>query len=381
MDNKITSSAQELIELARRKTAESRRELIGNITDLFLAEAVRLSDRERSLMTGILRNLIATVEMEVREELAACLKKQSGAPAGLIVALADDDVEIARPILLQGPVLRDVDLIRAIKMRGREHWLAITVRPSLAAGVGDTMIATGDDDVIEGLLRDDDAELARHAREYLVAEAERLDRFQKPLLVRADLPPDLAARLCWWVSAALRRHIARDFAIDATLLDDLVEQATLTVIVRDPASSIEDAARRLIEKLSTIAAIEPAVLIRLVRTGRIPAFIAGLAHHCEIPLALARRVTLEVDGESLAIFCRAAAISRDDLAGLYPLLQNAKEGGGQLPAAQLDSILAFYDGLTDSDARAAVTYWRRDPAFVAAIEEVATRADATPAIE
>ena len=68
MDTRIPRSLRDFIELARRKTAESRSELFGNIADLFLNDEVRLSDRERALMTGILRSLIAAVESGLLSE-------------------------------------------------------------------------------------------------------------------------------------------------------------------------------------------------------------------------------------------------------------------------------------------------------------------------
>lgn len=383
MDRKIPRSAHDFIELARRKTAESRKELFGNIADLFLDDRARLSDRERSLMTGILRSLIAEVEKEVRQELSIRLTEREDAPPELLVALADDEIEIARPILMRSQVLRDPDLIEIVKHRGREHWLAISMRPALTAEASDATAAAGEEDVVEALLRNPDAELTQLAMDYLVAEAERIDRLKMPLLTRPDLPPELAIRIYWWVSAALRQHILTEFALDQTMVDDFVEATTQDVSGRQVASrpNVGEAARRLIAKLAGSEPMTPDLLIQFIRAGRIPAFLAALSHFCAIPEVLARRIALEADGESLAVLCKAADIDRDAFATLFELVRHATARGGQLPTEARNSILSFYDTIAKGNARAALDFWRRDPSFVSAVEQVAPAAPDPPAIE
>ena len=112
-------SAEALLDLARRKGQAERSVLFGNMTDLLLNESARLSDRERALIGGILQKLISQVEMDIRRGLAERLKSRSDAPAELVALLANDEIEIARPILLESPVLRDPDLMGLIRHRGR----------------------------------------------------------------------------------------------------------------------------------------------------------------------------------------------------------------------------------------------------------------------
>src|SRR3546814_10587860 len=75
--------------------------------------------------------------------------------------------------------------------------------------VSQALIDVGEEDVIEALIRNEDAELALQAVNYLVEESRRVDRFREPLLQRREMSPALAYRMFWWVSAALRRQIDR----------------------------------------------------------------------------------------------------------------------------------------------------------------------------
>lgn len=372
MDTKKYRAARHFIELARHKAAEAREVIFGNIADLFLDERVRLSDRERSLMTGILRSLIAEAETALRREISALLADRDDVPAGLRSILARKNVEIARPILMRSPALRSPELVELVRFRSREHSLAIAMRPSLNSNSDNVGAAGGENDAIEALLRHADPELAQHASDYLVAEAGRIDRLRMPVLRAADLPADLAERLHWWVSAALRQYLIESFPIDPSVIDDRIEAATLAVLDRQESDrgGIAALARKLFEKWAESEPPTLPLLVGLLQAGRIAAFLAGLSHFAKIPESVARRIALQGDGESLALLCKASGVDREGFSALAATLENAGGGTGQLPPDVRNSILAFYDKITKGNARAALDFWRRDPEFVSAIEEV-----------
>ena len=363
-------SETELIEMARRRGRKDRQDLLDNVTDLFMADAARLSDRERSLITGILHRLVGTVEGEVRRALATRIKARDDAPADLVMLLAGDDIDIARPLLQESPLLRDPDLIQVIRNRGREHWLAISTRRQLSAEVSDAIVATGDADVIEILLRNEDAELSRQAMAYLVAEAERVDRYQEPLLRRPDLPSALAMRMYWWVSAALRQYILNRFAVPEALVDDVLEGAAMDAACAPAANgqTLSAIAHDLVERLAEHERITPHLLISFLRCGRVAAFVAGFAALSQVPETIARRITLDADGESLAVLCRASEINRNDFATLFLLIQNARHGLRPMAPQRLNEILSFFDTIPVTNALAARRYWCRHPEYLEAID-------------
>ena len=169
-------SIDALFAMAQDKRAGERSRLCETISALFMNEADRPNERERALMRSILDRLLHDVEMHVRQRVSEQLADLPGAPPELVELLANDRIEIARPILLRSKVLRDPQLIEIIRQRGREHALAVSMRAGLSPDVCDTLVATGDEDVIHSLLRNGDAELSRLATEYLVAESERVGR-------------------------------------------------------------------------------------------------------------------------------------------------------------------------------------------------------------
>jgi signal transduction histidine kinase len=65
--------------------------------------------------------------------------------------------------------------------------------------VSEQLIEYGSEDVIEALVRNENAELSQASIDYLVGESRTVDRFQEPLLNRNDLSFELAHKMYWWV--------------------------------------------------------------------------------------------------------------------------------------------------------------------------------------
>ncbi|MBB3238100.1 DUF2336 domain-containing protein [Phyllobacterium endophyticum] len=72
--------------------------------------------------------LLALASQRVRRHAAAALSEFSHAPKRLIVALAEDEVDISAPLLLRSPVLDPSDLIGIIDRKGLGHARAIARR-------------------------------------------------------------------------------------------------------------------------------------------------------------------------------------------------------------------------------------------------------------
>ncbi|QND52382.1 DUF2336 domain-containing protein [Phyllobacterium sp. 628] len=72
--------------------------------------------------------LLALASPRVRRHAAAALSEMAHAPKRLIIALAEDDIDISAPLLLRSPVLQSADLIDLIQRKGISHARAIARR-------------------------------------------------------------------------------------------------------------------------------------------------------------------------------------------------------------------------------------------------------------
>jgi uncharacterized protein (DUF2336 family) len=358
-----------LFELARDKTVAGRQALTATVTDLFFSRGAVLTDRERSLMTEILRQLINDVEMTVRRSLAERLAHQKDAPRDLVLALANDEIAVAHAILLHSEVLRDEELIEIIHHRTLEHQLAIAMRKSVSEQVCDALVETGDVGVIKTLLENNDATIASATMAYLVEQSKRVDTYQNPLLQRPDLGPDLAKKMYFWVSAALRKHILEHFAVDPGDFDDALE-ATVRDLATRPEPVQQPKSMQLADNLSDGESITPQLLIQSLRQGEVALFEALLARLTGIRLVLIRRLLFERGGEGLAIACRALRIEPPLFASIFLLSRKARQNDPPPERAEIRRILDFYEQTSPHSAEQLLKKWRRDPNFLKAVWEI-----------
>lgn len=361
-----TDDLQVLMEMARDKTATGRQALMLTISDLFFDKSDVLSDRERALMSDILRQIIHDVEMSVRRQLADRLSLNANAPRELVMALANDDIEVAHPILLGCNILHDADLIEIIQHRTMQHQLAIAMRRNLSESVTDALVETGNHGVIKTMIENPDARLSRTTMEYLVEQAKRMDTYQNPLLARPDLDPELAKRMYWWVSAALRKHIVEHFEIDPTELDQSIESTVKEVMTRDtaPASSKP---MELAEQLESEGKITADLMVKVLRQGEIPLFEAMFSKRSGLRLRLLRRLLFEPGGEALAVACKGIDIPKSDFASIFMLTRKARATSGVMNPRELTRVLSLYDRVRPQAAQAMIGRWQRDSDFLNAV--------------
>ena len=357
-----------LFELARDKTVAGRRVLVATIGDLFFSQNEVLTDREKSLMTEILRQLIHDVEITVRRALADRLAEQPAAPPDLVRALANDSIEVAHPLLVNSAVLQDMELIEIIRNRTLEHQLAIAIRKSLSEHVAEALVETGHVDVIKTLLENTQAQISQNTMEYLVEQSQRVDTYQNPLLRRPDLDPQLAKKMYWWVSAALRAYILDHFDVDPNEIDDTME-STVQALTSAPASAATKAVE-LAERLYQHNQVSPAMMLQTLRDGEVALFAALFARFTGIRLQLVHRMLFEPGGEALCIACRGAGIDKSTFASIFVLTRKARGRDQPSQLGEMAGILNLYERVKQDAAGTLLKKWQRDPNFLRAIWQV-----------
>jgi len=352
-----------LLDLARDHSHEGRATLVDAVGNLFVSRTGGLSDRESALISEILCKLIEDVDTSVRQTLAERLSDRPDAPRDLVVQLANDEIAVARPLLVESPLLDDEDLIEIARHRGREHKLAIALRSGISAPLSDALIAGGDTGVIKTLLENESANISQLAFEYLVEQARRTDEFHEPLIDHRDLPPDLAARVYWWVSANLRDRIVGKFDLDPLALDETLQEAVRDMIAEadDRANGKQGAANALVDHLWRSNALDSKLLIQVLREGEIALFEAMYAKITDLSEGTIKKLLYEPGGEHLAIASKAAQISKPDFASIFLLSRQGRPGDQTVDPEELSRVLAYYDTLNGEAARNEVREWRLEP--------------------
>jgi uncharacterized protein (DUF2336 family) len=368
-----------LLEMARDKTAAGRARLVSATSDLFSQSNDVLTDHERILMSDILRRLLHDAEMSVRRELSNKLAAMDNVPHDLIIALANDEIEVAHPILEKSELLHDTDLVEIIRHRTMQHQLSIAMRRSVSEGVADALVENGDEDVIKALLENTNAHISKATMEYLVEQAKRVDSYQNPILHRPDLDPELAKSMYWWVSAALRKYVVDRFDIDPTQLDEMLDNAVTDITAREAETGVNlSKAGVLVQRLAAAGRITPETMIRVLRQGEIPLFEAMFAERSELRPKLLKRILFEPGGEALAVACRGIEFPKDDFATIFMLTRKALFGERVMHPSELNRVLELYDRVSLEAAQAMLSRWQRDPDYLDAMRILSSEDSDSP---
>ncbi|MBI2978321.1 MAG: DUF2336 domain-containing protein, partial [Rhodospirillales bacterium] len=142
---------ENLARLAKEASTEGRQELLRQVTNLFMESPEALSQTEIEYFGDIMGRLVFELEMKVRQHLAETISGVGAAPLDLVKRLANDAIEVARPVLMKSGILKDADLIEIVKNCGQEHLLAVSKRATVSEKVADALVEKGDEKVLGSL--------------------------------------------------------------------------------------------------------------------------------------------------------------------------------------------------------------------------------------
>jgi uncharacterized protein (DUF2336 family) len=364
----------ELVRLARDKSQKSRSILVTTINDLYSDEEALLTEQDRVIMVDIIRQLIHEVEVSVRRTLAERLAEQEDAPEDLVVALANDEIEVAHAILIKSEVLKDPELIEIVQHRTMEHQVAIAIRPKLSEQVSDALVETDNEEVITTLLSNEGALISNTTMGHLVEQSGRVIGYQKPLVRRHDLSNELAKKLYWAVSAALRSHIVANFDLDPSYIDDDMEAAVNDVMGNEANPVRERSARP--NSTKEICEQDLQVLVGLLRKGEISMFLDKFTSLSKLRLTLVRRLLFEPGGEGLAVACKGTGLDKATFVSIFIRFRQGRLGDKEVEAEELSRALSFFNQTSVDAARALMRRWQRDPEYLNALRQVEQAADA-----
>ena len=343
-----------LAQLAANPQDTTREEIFLAVASLYRVQGSHLSDRECALMHDILRRLTNDVEMAIRIALAERLAEDTTAPHELILLLADDRIEVARPIILRSPLLTDTDVLRMIVECDVPHQEAVASRENISEPVTEALAKCEAESVLIALVRNETAKISSVTFETLVEKSRCVANLQDPLVRRNELPAELATRMCEWVSDGLKTYISRNYNVEAGRLDAAFEHAE-TVLKSEPAgpkTPPAEGAQKLIDKLAHAGQLRAGFLLRVLHQGQIDLFDLALASMLDLPLTELRHTIYEKGPKMVALACRAVGIDRCVFATVFNLSRQARKMRPVLSASDMGEVEAVFNIFTRPAAMA-----------------------------
>jgi uncharacterized protein (DUF2336 family) len=343
-----------LAQLAANPQGTTREEIYLAVASLYRIQGSYLNERERALMQDILRLLARDVEMAIRIALAERLADDTTAPHDLILMLADDRIEVARPVILRSPLLTDSDVLKMVAESGEGHQEAVAGRPNISEPVTEALVQCEAASVLTTLVRNVTARISAAAFETLVEKSRHIESLQDPLAHRQDLPQPLASRMCEWVSDALKTHIAQNYRIEPGKLAAALDQAQHAVQseAQAPKATPTEGAGKLVDKLAASGQLKAGFLLRVLHQGQIDLFDLAFAKLLGLTLSESRRVFYEIGPRGVALACRAVGIDRCVFATVFNLSRQARGVRPVLTGPERLDVEAVFNGFTKQAALA-----------------------------
>jgi uncharacterized protein (DUF2336 family) len=284
--------------------------------------------------------------------LAERLAEDTSAPNDLILLLADDSIEVARPVILRSPLLTDEDMLHLIAECGVSHHEAVAARPHIGESVTAALAASNVESVLVTLVRNATARISGSTYDVLVEKSRQIAAMQEPITRRPDLPPVLATKMCGFVSDALKTFIARNYPIEHGKLEIAMGEAE-HVVMSEPAAprpTPAESASKLVEKLYTAGQLKAGFLLRVLHQGQIDLFDLAFGRLLDLPLNDVRQVLYERGPKPVALACRAVGIDRCVFTTVFKLSRQARMMKPVLTAADLQQVDAAFADYTKSSA-------------------------------
>jgi uncharacterized protein (DUF2336 family) len=351
------SKLHDLIALAREPSSERRRELLREVTDLFLAQPADAMDpASAALFDEVMQRISSDMEVEVRGELSRRLAPTSAVLPRVLAALGADEISVAEPVLRHARGFRDEDLVALARSQGQDHLRAISQREVVPEAVSDAIVERGDDDTLGILLRNEGAELSRQASEAAVDRAQANPALHAAVVERKSLPPDLLNEMYFVVEAKLRAKImARNAELDPKTLEAALEAGRRRLEERDGLSPPDLAeAEAHVGAMARAGQLTPQTLAGFLRGGQRTRFTVALARLADIDFHTAKRI---LDGrrvDPLAIACKAAGFDRA-LFLTFALLMLGSEENALGKAHEYGQL---YSQIPMEAATRAIRFWR-----------------------
>ncbi|NOZ66707.1 MAG: DUF2336 domain-containing protein [Alphaproteobacteria bacterium] len=355
---KITQEISSLLKLAYDREAGSRSELFKKITDFLERRHTDMTPNGLELMSEILEKLLINVEMSVRQKLADRLAEDENAPLDLIILLANDQIDVAGPVLKLSELLSDKELVNIIRHKTAQHQLSIAGRAKLSSDVCRELVTVGNDKTLIVLLNNRDAKIGNQSLANLVEKSKNNIPIQPPLIERPDLPKEMTAKMYQWVSESLKESILTKLNMSEMEIDKFLNSA-IQEVAQEGGSHItkEKSEILLVNKLHKAGKLTPAFLMKCLNQGQSSLFEIGFAKLISIPHKIMRSFLYDRGAEALAVSCCAAGIDRSVFLTIYELTRAAQNVDTNLSDTEVAEAFEYFKKLDRKKALHTIQKW------------------------
>ncbi|MGA2941005.1 MAG: DUF2336 domain-containing protein [Xanthobacteraceae bacterium] len=337
-------------------TFDRRNQILTSITDLFIDGAPRFSEDQIGVFDDVMARLVNTIEAKARARLADRLAPIANAPLNVIHLLAsDDDIEVARPILIRSERLNEDSLLATANSKSQRHLQAIAQRNSLSEAVTDILVERGDRDVVHSVVKNRGARFSDLGFRILVNRSSSDDVLASEVGMRNDIPRPHFLMLLDKASSAVRARLVAENPQASTDIEGVVAEVVggIRSEIRN-ASPAFAAAEVAVERQNRIRRIGEAEIYQYARERKFEESAIALSILCDTPIDVVERALLDPGAEIILILCKVAGLSPTTTKAVL-LLRAADRG---MSAEDLDQALTSFNKLQPETAKRVLSFFR-----------------------
>lgn len=343
----------------------ARRILLRRLIDYVALPGSQVAPQDRSMGGDILLDMLFHASNEEKLLCSTRLASLSEAPRRVLRYLAQNELEIARPLLEQSDAFDGSDLLEILDHVSMEHRLLIARRKVVPIVVCDQLARRAEDAVVKAALNNKGAEFSETAIDVLVDRSRKEEGINQLLISRLELKPAQAMAMFWWSDRETRREILLRHAADRAEMvsmcadvfaiaaqegwSDPVARKTLQLIERRQRN--RDAIERSpYENLE--AAVDAAA-----EHGMSPDLAQEIGYLAGIKPVTSAKILSDTGGEGIAVLCKATGLKKPSLRSFWAALRRPIE----TPEGEPDQMFAYleetYDLLSVAKAQTTLRYW------------------------
>lgn len=213
----------------------------------------------------------------VRRALAETCAASARTPRPLVVALACDVPEVARPVLARSPVLTDADLVDAAALGDEPTRAVIAARHHLSHAVSGALAEIAAADTLVVLARNPTAKITAGRMLRMVDRCGDEAPLREALLTRADLPPEVRHAIGLAVAQALSGFVTERGWLGVERCDRLRRETGERIALEACEGLGVAGIARLVAHLRTTQQLTAGLILRAVLSGRTDFAVAALS--------------------------------------------------------------------------------------------------------
>lgn len=339
-----------LYKLANEKTPTARVELTQAVTDLL---AMDLSLRESELIADVLIGLLRQAEKDLREAISERLSIIDNVPLRVVLQMANDEIDVARPMLKNSNVLGDLDLIYIIKSKTTEYWQSVAERKAISDHVINILAETEDIETGIKLVQNKHITLNEHALGVLASVAQRSEDLAQPLLRREEVTAELANALYDYVGEELKSFINKNYTSDSIKIQAAIDETVAGFKVADGESEFypSDEMLKAADNYKAKSLLTEKLMLAALQRGQISAFVAQFSRFSGLEPQTVIDILTQKTAQGLAVACKALNVEKANFVSMFLLTNRMRNEAVMVDVKDMTRAVEYFNRVDVDVAR------------------------------